>query len=169
MRETGRTDLAPVWAVRAVGDEVDTHLTLGSLNRRVSLAWRDGVALAKDLLANFSGFGWGKACTGDTYLEVMDQRLHALLHGRTRWWDELVVVNFVRAGGHLVQALHFRHRRVQCRSWFPEKLRACLVDDMERLPELLYTAEVPVVAIAVLANRDVELDLRADPQRNPDR
>ena len=34
-----------------------------------------------------------------------------------------------------------------------------LVDDAERLPELLNTAEVPVVTVTVLSDWDVELDL----------
>ena len=37
---------------------------------------------------------------------------------------------------------------------------AHLVNNTERLPELLNTAEIPVVAVAVLSNRYIELDLR---------
>lgn len=39
------------------------------------------------------------------YLEVVNERLHALLHRGTRRGDELVVVNLHGTGGHLVQAL----------------------------------------------------------------
>ena len=49
MSETGRADLAPVWPVRTVRNEVDTHLSLGGLDRRVGLARRDRVALRKEL------------------------------------------------------------------------------------------------------------------------
>ena len=49
MRETGRTNLAAVRAVRAVGHEVHTHFTLRSLDGAVSLARRHGVALREKL------------------------------------------------------------------------------------------------------------------------
>ena len=38
-------------------------------------------------------------------LEVVNERLHALLHGSSWWWDEFVIVNLDGTGGNLVQAL----------------------------------------------------------------
>ena len=67
-------------------NEVDSHLSLRGFDGRVSLAGWDGVALAEEL-------------------EVVDKRLHALLHRGTRWRNELVVVNADGTFGHLVQAL----------------------------------------------------------------
>ena len=102
---------------------------------------------------------------------MVDERLHALLHRGTRRGDELVVVNLHGTGGHLVQTLVSK-TRVQYQVGYPNMPvtpGTHLVDDAERLPELLYTAEVPVVAIAVLANWYVELDLHVGPQYNSDR
>ena len=70
--------------------------------------------------------------------EVVDQSLHVLLHGGTRRRADLVVLDLDGTSGHLVQAL---------------------VDDAQGLAELLHTAEVTVVAVAVDTDRDVELDL----------
>ena len=70
--------------------------------------------------------------------KVVDQGLHVLLHGGAGRRRDLVVLDLDRAGGHLVQAL---------------------VDDAQRLPELLHAAEVAVVAVAVDADGHVELDL----------
>ena len=96
-----------------------------------------------------------------TDLEVVDQRLHALLHGRTRRRHELVVVNLDSTGGHLVQTLVSK-TRVQNQVRYPNMPvtpGTHLVDDAERLPELLYTAEVPVVAVTVLTHWHIELNL----------
>ena len=70
--------------------------------------------------------------------EVVDESLHVLLHGSARRRSDLVVLDLDGASGHLVQAL---------------------VDDAERLAELLHAAEVTVVAVTVDADGDVELDL----------
>jgi len=67
-------------------NEVDSHLSLRGFDGRVSLAGWNGVALAEEL-------------------EVVDERLHALLHRGTGWWHELVVVNADGTFGHLVQTL----------------------------------------------------------------
>ena len=72
-------------------DEVDSHLSLGSFDGRVSLPWGDGVAFAEEL-------------------EVVDERLHALLHRSAGWWHEFVVVNADGAFSDLVQTL----RRFLC-------------------------------------------------------
>lgn len=68
----------------------------------------------------------------------MDERLHVLLHGGSGRGGDLVVLDADRAGGHLVEAL---------------------VDDAERLSELLHSAEISVVAVTVGADGDVEFDL----------
>lgn len=70
--------------------------------------------------------------------EVVNESLHVLLHGGTGRRGDLVVFNTDGAGGHLVQAL---------------------VDNAQGLTELLHSAKVAVVAVTVLANGDVELDL----------
>lgn len=70
--------------------------------------------------------------------EVVDESLHVLLHGSTWGRSNLVVLNLDGAGGDLVQAL---------------------VDDAEGLSELLHAAEVAVIAVTVLADGNVKLDL----------
>lgn len=70
--------------------------------------------------------------------EVVNQCFHVLLHGSTGRGHNLVVLNTDRASGHLVQAL---------------------VNNAERLAELLHTAEVTVVAVTVDTNGNIELDL----------
>ena len=112
-------DLAPVRPLAAITDHVHTHLALGRLNSAVCLARGDSVALG-------------------VKQEVVDKRLHVLLHGGTRRWRNLVVLDLDGAGRHLVQAL---------------------VDDAERLAELLHAAQVAVVAVAVDADGNVEFDL----------
>lgn len=70
--------------------------------------------------------------------EVVDEGLHVLLHGGTRRRGDLVVLDLDRARGHLVEAL---------------------VDDAEGLAELLHSAEVSVVAVAIDTDWHIELDL----------
>ena len=70
--------------------------------------------------------------------EVMDEGLHVLLHGGAGRGRDLVVLDADGARRHLVEAL---------------------VDDAERLAELLHAAEVAVVAVAVDADGHVELHL----------
>jgi hypothetical protein len=117
--EAGCTDLAAVRPLGAVGDDEDTHLTLGGLDGAVCLTRRDSVTLGVEQ-------------------EVVDESLHVLLHCGARRRGDLVVLNLDGTSGHLVQAL---------------------VDDAERLAELLHAAEVTVVAVTVDTNGDVELDL----------
>ena len=117
--ETRCTDAAAVRPVRAIRDEVNTHLALRRLNGRVCLARRNRVALAEDL-------------------EVVDQALHAVLHAGAGWRHNLVVIDLDGAGGDLVQAL---------------------VDNAERLAELLHAAKVTVITVSVLTHRDVEFNL----------
>lgn len=70
--------------------------------------------------------------------KVMNQRLHVLLHRRARRRHDLIILDLHRARRHLVQAL---------------------MDDAQRLAKLLHAAEVAVVAVAVHADGDVEVDL----------
>ena len=79
-------DLAAVRPLGAVGDDEDTHLTLGGFDGAVSLTRRDSVALGVEQ-------------------EVVDQSLHVLLHCGARRRGNLVVLNLDGASGHLVQAL----------------------------------------------------------------
>lgn len=67
----------------------------------------------------------------------MDQSLHVLLHCCSRRRGDLVIFDADRSRGHLVQAL---------------------VDDSERLPEFFHSAEISVVAVAIDANWDIEID-----------
>ena len=117
--ETGGADLAPVRSLATITDDKDTHLALGSLDGGVGLTRRDLVTLAVEQ-------------------EVVDESLHVLLHGGTRWGSNLVVLDLDWARGDLVKAL---------------------VNDAERLTELLHTTEVTVVAVTVLTDGYVELDL----------
>ena len=117
--ETGCAILAAVRPLGAVGDDENTHLTLGGLDGAVGLTRRNGVTLGVEQ-------------------EVVDESLHVLLHCGAGRRSDLVVLDLDGASGHLVQAL---------------------VDDAERLAELLHAAEVTVVAVTVDADGDVELDL----------
>jgi hypothetical protein len=117
--EAGCADLAAVRPLGAVGDDEDTHLTLGGLDGAVGLTRGNGVTLGIEQ-------------------EVVDKSLHVLLHCGTGRRGDLVVLDLDGASGHLVQAL---------------------VDDAERLAELLHAAEVAVVAVTVDANGNVKLDL----------
>jgi len=102
--ETWGTNTAPVWPIRAITrwhafrtvdcqrsdfylrNEVDPHLSLRGFDGRVSFTGWDGVALAEEL-------------------EVVDERLHALLHRGTGWRHKLVVVNADSAFSDFVQTL----------------------------------------------------------------
>lgn len=84
--ETRSTDLAAVWPLAAVANQVYTHLTLGGFDGGVCLARRHGVTLGEEQ-------------------EVVDESFHVLLHSRTRGRADLVVLNLDRTSGHLVQTL----------------------------------------------------------------
>ena len=68
-----------------------------------------------------------------------------------------MIVNFDGSGCDLVQAL------IANTSNFSEFVRflnhTYLVNDAQRLSELLHPTQVAVVAIAILSNRNVEFDL----------
>jgi hypothetical protein len=70
--------------------------------------------------------------------EVVDKGLHVLLHGGSWGRRNLVVLNTDGTSRHLVEAL---------------------VDNSERLAELLHSAEVSVVAVTVGSNGNIEFDL----------
>jgi hypothetical protein len=80
----------------------------------------------------------GNSITLGEEQEVVNKSLHVLLHGGTGRRHDLVVLNAHGTCGHLVQAL---------------------VDDAERLAELLHTAEVTIIAVTVDTDRHIELDL----------
>jgi hypothetical protein len=84
--EAGCADLAAVRPLGAVGDNEDTHLTLGGLNSAVGLTRRDCVALGVEQ-------------------EVVDESLHVLLHCGARRRGDLVVLDLDGTSGHFVQAL----------------------------------------------------------------
>lgn len=153
--KTRGTNATPVGSVRAITgkhgiryhrsstrsnirlrNEVDTHLSLRGFDGGVSLAGWNGIALAEEL-------------------EMVDERLHALLHRSTRWRHELVVVNADGAFGDLVQTLRVSISH-QLASW---KVKADLVNDPQTLPELLDATHITVVAVTVLSDGDIELNL----------
>jgi hypothetical protein len=84
--EAGCADLAAVRPLGAVGDDEDTHLTLGRLDGAVCLTRRNGVALGVEQ-------------------EVVDESLHVLLHCGARRRGDLVVLDLDGTSRHLVQAL----------------------------------------------------------------
>jgi len=49
MSKAGGTDTATVWSVATVRNQVDTHLSLGSFNSAVGLAWWDRVTFTEQL------------------------------------------------------------------------------------------------------------------------
>lgn len=113
------TNVHTVWPLASVTDNVHAHLALWCLNGGVRVAWWDDVSLG-------------------VQKEVVDKRLHVLLHCGTRRRGDLVVLDLDGTGGYLVDTL---------------------VDDAERLAELLHSAEVSVVAVAIDTDWHIELDL----------
>ena len=118
VREARRADLAPVRPLAAITHDKHTHLALRRLDRTVSLSWWNSIS-----------FGIEE--------EVVNQRLHVLLHRRARRRHDLVILHLHGTRRHLIQAL---------------------VNDPQTLPELLHPTQVPVIAISIHANRDVEFD-----------
>ena len=84
--ETGSTDVASVWSLATVRNDVHTHLTLGGLDGGVGLTRGNSVTLGVEE-------------------EVVDEGLHVLLHGGSGRRRDLVVLDTDRASGHLVEAL----------------------------------------------------------------
>ena len=119
MREPRRPNLTPIRSLTAIAHDEDTHFALRCFDRAVSFSRGDRVAFCEEQ-------------------EVMNERLHVLLHRRAGRRGDFVVFNSDGPRWHLIQAL---------------------VDDAEGLAELLHPAEVAVVAVTVDAHRDVKLDL----------
>ena len=120
VRETGRADLQAVRFVCAIGDQIDAKLALRRFDCSVGFARR-----------HVEAFG--------VEFEVMDQRLHRVLHLGAARRRELRVLR------------HYRTRR------FTQQL-AALFDDLRGLVHLLHTAEIAIIAIAVLADRNFEIE-----------
>src|SRR2546430_16441928 len=76
MREGGRADLAFVWLVGAVGDEVDAEFAFGRFDGGIDLAGRDTMPFGIEL-------------------EVLDDGFHRTFHFGPSWRNDLVV-----AGGN---------------------------------------------------------------------
>mmetsp|Transcript_17972 Transcript_17972/g.55975 ORF Transcript_17972/g.55975 Transcript_17972/m.55975 type:complete len:430 (-) Transcript_17972:116-1405(-) len=122
VEEAGRADATPVRARAAVGDEEDAKLALGRLDARIRLAGGHGHALR-------------------VVLEVVDERLHRVLHLLARRRGDLAVVRFDQAGLHPVEALR---------------------DDAQRLAHLLAPDQVTVVTVTVVPNGYVKVKLVVD-------
>lgn len=84
------------------------------------------------------GVAWWDDVSLGIQKEVVDEGLHVLLHGGTGRRGDLVVLDLDGAGRHLIEAL---------------------VDDAQGLAELLHTAEVSVIAVAIHTDWHIELDL----------
>lgn len=100
MGKSWRSDLASVWALTSITDDENTHLSLRSFDGTVRLPGWDGIS-----------FGVQK--------EMVNKGFHVLLHGRSWWRRDLVVLNLDWASWHLVQTL---------------------VDDSQRLSEFFHSA-----------------------------
>jgi hypothetical protein len=84
--KTRSANVASVWSLATIRNDVHTHLTLRGLDGRVGLTRRNGVALGVEQ-------------------EVVNKSLHVLLHGGSRRRRDLVVLNTDGTCGHLVEAL----------------------------------------------------------------
>ncbi|WPK23943.1 hypothetical protein PUMCH_001193 [Australozyma saopauloensis] len=84
--KTRSSDLTSVWSLRAIRHDVNSHLTLRSLNGSVGLTLRNSVTLGEQQ-------------------EVVDQGLHILLHRGSWRWRDLVVLNLDWALRHIVDTL----------------------------------------------------------------
>src|SRR5215470_4787532 len=97
MREARRADLALVWLVGAVRDQIDAELALRGLDGRINLTGRNVVALG-------------------VKLEVMNQAFHRTLHLAPSRRHDLVVVDgdrtFSRGRAQLFQTLFHDPRRL---------------------------------------------------------
>src|SRR5690606_33338760 len=76
-------------------------------------------------------------------LEMVDERFHRTLHGSTLWRNDLAVL--VRNGSDAVLAEQTLH---------------ALPHDLGRLAHLLHADQIAVIAVAVLADRNIEIHLR---------
>ena len=94
-----------------VADDIESELAVRCLDRFVNLTRR-----------HFDAF--------DDQLEVVDQRLHRIVHVVLRWQHNFLVVDIDWPAGE------YLHR---------------LLDDAQALPHLFHTDENAVVAVAVLS------------------
>lgn len=129
----------------ALGDRIETTQVSESRGTDVHTVWplasvTDNVHahLALWCLDDRVRVAWGDDVSLGVQKEVVDEGLHVLLHGGTGRRGDLVVLDLDGAGGHLVEAL---------------------VDDAEGLAELLHSAEISVVAVAIHTDWHIELDL----------
>src|SRR5438874_3217607 len=123
MREGGSADLAFVWLVGAVGDEIDAEFAFGRFDRGIDFAGRDAVPFGIEL-------------------EVFDDSFHRTFHFAPSRRNDLVI-----AGGNEPLAVGLA------------KLFDALFHDTHRLTHLLHAHEVAIIAVAMLANRDVTSEL----------
>ena len=73
-------------------------------------------------------------------LEVVDQRFHRILHFATTWWRQFGIARQDGPGAFLRQQLN------------------ALLDDLGGLFHFLHAANIAVVIVAVLADRDFEFE-----------
>src|SRR5258706_14646464 len=76
-------------------------------------------------------------------LEMLDRCLHGALHLRAQRWKDLAVPG--------------RERPL---AFGPTKFVKALLHDAHRLAHFLHPYEIAVVAVAVLADRDIKIELR---------
>ena len=119
VHEARPPDVHPVGLGPAVGHQVAAELAAGGLDGHVDLALGHPEALGEDL-------------------EVVDQRLHRLVDAAAGRRRDLLVLDAVVAGRHLLDDL---------------------ADDPDRLADLVEADRVPVEVVAEGADDDVELDL----------
>ena len=119
VHEAGGPDVHALRLRRTVGDDVAAELTPGALDRGVDLALGHLESLGEDL-------------------EVVDQRFHGLVDAGPGRRGDLLVLDAVLTGRHLVEHL---------------------VEDANRLTDLVQPDRVAVEAVPVGPDDDVEVDL----------
>ncbi len=119
MRKARCANLAPVGPLAAVADDKDSHFALRGFDGTVGFSWGDGVAFCEEE-------------------EVVDQGLHILLHRRSRWRGDFVVLHPDGARWHLVQAL---------------------MNNSQALPKFLHSAKISIITIPIHTNRHIKFDL----------
>jgi hypothetical protein len=83
VRKTRRADLTPVWPLAPITHDKDTHLTLRRLDRTICLPRRHRIPLR-------------------IQQEMVNQRLHVLLHGSSWRWHDLVILDLDSTRRHFV-------------------------------------------------------------------
>src|SRR3984893_10163660 len=123
MCEAGRPDLAAIWLIGGIRDDITAERSFRRLDRAIDFAGR-----------HMEAFG--------VKLEEIDQSFHRTLHFRA-------------GGGHDLAILR-RDRPLALRSG---ELFDALLHDFDRLAHLFHANDLPVVIVAVPANRNVEIHL----------